>query len=151
MNRNLSARSSSSESPVSHFVDRIIVAKLLHHLYVASHDDREKAKEIAILKALGPPTGRSWRTFMSEGMIIGGIGRRRGSLKLRCRALHGLAWSGLRLDPDVYYVDRLPMRREPGGPTQPSQVATLTICTLAVTLPAKQAAQRDPSTASCYE
>ena len=34
----------------------------------------EKAKEIAILKALGATDGAILRTFMIEGMIIGGIG-----------------------------------------------------------------------------
>ena len=36
----------------------------------------EKGKEIAILKALGATDGAILRTFMIEGIIIGGIGTR---------------------------------------------------------------------------
>jgi len=44
---------------------------------------------------------------MTEGMIIGAIGTavRSGHGVAMCT---GLAWFGLRLDPDVYYIDRLP-------------------------------------------
>jgi lipoprotein-releasing system permease protein len=69
----------------------------------------EKGKEIAILKALGASDGAILRTFMTEGIIIGAIGtvlRRRDRVS---RCAPGLAWFGLRLDPDVYYIDRLPI------------------------------------------
>ena len=68
----------------------------------------EKSKEIAILKALGATDGAILRTFMTEGMIIGGIGTILG-VSTGLALCTGLSWFGLRLDPDVYYIDRLPI------------------------------------------
>ncbi len=48
----------------------------------------EKAKEIAILKALGATDGAILRTFMTEGIIIGGIGTRARRVDGR-RPVHG--------------------------------------------------------------
>jgi lipoprotein-releasing system permease protein len=68
----------------------------------------EKSKEIAILKALGATDRGILRIFMAEGMIIGSIGTVFGVTTGLALTL-GLKWFGLRLDPDVYYVDRLPI------------------------------------------
>ena len=68
----------------------------------------EKGKEIAILKALGASDGAILRIFMLEGMIIGGIGTVFG-VGTAFAACTGLSWFGVRLDPEVYYIDRLPI------------------------------------------
>ncbi len=68
----------------------------------------EKSKEIAILKAVGASDGAILRIFMAEGMLIGGIGTIFGVLTGLASCL-GLLWFGVRLDPEVYYVDRLPI------------------------------------------
>src|SRR6185437_16055342 len=68
----------------------------------------EKAKEIAILKAIGATDGAIMRTFMTEGMIIGGIGTALG-VSTGAALCTGLSWFGFRIDPDVYYIDRLPI------------------------------------------
>ena len=109
----------------------------------------EKAKEIAILKALGATDGAILRTFMTEGIIIGGIGTVLG-VSTGLALCTGLAWFGLRLDPDVYYIDRLPINvsaLDYGIVT----LAALTICTIATLFPAKQASQLRPVDGLRYE
>jgi lipoprotein-releasing system permease protein len=68
----------------------------------------EKSKEIAILKAVGATDGAILRIFMTEGLIIGGTGTVFGVLTgfVGC---FGLQKFGVRLDPAVYYVERLPI------------------------------------------
>jgi lipoprotein-releasing system permease protein len=68
----------------------------------------EKSKEIAILKSLGASDGAIMRLFMVEGVIIGAIGTVFGVVSGWALA-KGLQSSGVRLSPDVYYVDRLPI------------------------------------------
>ncbi|MEZ4370454.1 MAG: ABC transporter permease [Polyangiaceae bacterium] len=68
----------------------------------------EKSKEIAILKAAGASDRSILRIFMTEGVIIGAIGTVFGTVTGAVTCV-GLKLSGTRLDPDVYYVDRLPI------------------------------------------
>jgi lipoprotein-releasing system permease protein len=72
----------------------------------------EKSKEIAILKATGASDVGILKIFMTEGLIIGGIGTVLGVVTGLVLCL-GLLWFGVRLDPDVYYVDRLPINVDP--------------------------------------
>ena len=109
----------------------------------------EKAKEIAILKALGATDGTIMRTFMTEGMIIGGIGTMVG-VSTGVAMCTGLAWFGLRLDPDVYYIDRLPINVSATDYAAVT-LAALTICTIATIFPAWQAAQMRPVDGLRYE
>ena len=68
----------------------------------------EKSKEIAIIKSLGASDNAVLRIFMAEGMIIGSIGTVFGVVTgwVMCEGLKGF---GVRLDPEVYYVDTLPI------------------------------------------
>jgi lipoprotein-releasing system permease protein len=109
----------------------------------------EKAKEIAILKALGATDGLILRTFMTEGVIIGGMGTVIG-VATGLALCTGLAWFGLRLDPDVYYIDRLPIDVN-GWDYGVVTIAALTICTVATLFPARQASQLRPVDGLRYE
>jgi lipoprotein-releasing system permease protein len=109
----------------------------------------EKSKEIAILKALGATDGAILRTFMTEGIIIGGIGTVLG-VSTGVAMCTGLAWFGLRLDPDVYYIDRLPINVSAWDYAAVT-LAALTICTIATIFPAKQAASLRPVDGLRYE
>jgi lipoprotein-releasing system permease protein len=109
----------------------------------------EKAKEIAILKALGATDGAILRTFMTEGVIIGAIGTLLG-VSTGLALCTGLAWFGLRLDPDVYYIDRLPIDVN-GWDYGAVAIAALTICTVATLFPAKQASKLRPVDGLRYE
>ena len=110
----------------------------------------EKAKEIAILKALGATDGAILRTFMTEGDHHR---RHRHDPRRvdRAGALHrprrGSACGSI---PDVYYIDRLPINvsaLDYGIVT----LAALTICTLATIFPARQASQLRPVDGLRYE
>jgi lipoprotein-releasing system permease protein len=68
----------------------------------------EKSKEIAVLKSLGASDRAILGVFMLEGVMIGSIGTIIGIATGLSMAL-GLKWFGLRLDPEVYYIDRLPV------------------------------------------
>ena len=109
----------------------------------------EKGKEIAILKALGASDGSIRRTFMFEGVIIGAIGTVFG-VTTSLGICIGLKWFGLRLDPDVYYIDRLPINVDPIDFLIVA-VAALSICTLATVYPAKAASQLRPVDGLRYE
>jgi lipoprotein-releasing system permease protein len=102
----------------------------------------EKGKEIAILKALGATNGAIMRTFMLEGIIIGGIGTVFG-VGWALAQCTGLATFGVRLDPDVYYIDRLPVNVNLSDYGLVA-LAAMVICTLATIYPAKTAAELSP-------
>ena len=102
----------------------------------------EKGKEIAILKAIGASDGAILRTFIIEGMVIGGIGTVFGVVT-GLAVCTGLSWFGLRLDPEVYYIDRLPISVNPGDFLTVA-LAALTICTLSTLYPAYAASRLRP-------
>jgi lipoprotein-releasing system permease protein len=89
----------------------------------------EKSKEIAILKATGASDVSILKVFMTEGLIIGGIGTVLGVVTGLVLCL-GLLWFGVRLDPDVYYVDRLPIN------VDPIDYLVVAMCSLGITIAA---------------
>ena len=79
----------------------------------------EKAREVAILKSMGARDGAILRVFFAEGLYIGaaraGAGPgARASAAACCSSRYGLP-----LDPDVYYIQKLPVvmrgQRDRGG------------------------------------
>jgi len=109
----------------------------------------EKSKEIAILKAIGAPDRSILATFMLEGIIIGGIGTVFG-VATGLVLCTDLSWFGLRLDPDVYYIDRLPINVS-GIDFLSVTLSALTICTLATIFPSWAASQLRPVDGLRYE
>jgi lipoprotein-releasing system permease protein len=109
----------------------------------------EKGKEIAILKALGASDGAILRTFLLEGVIIGAIGTVFGVANGLAVVL-GLKWFGLRLDPDVYYIDRLPISVN-GWNFATVSLTALGICTIMTILPAYAASLVRPVDGLRYE
>jgi lipoprotein-releasing system permease protein len=109
----------------------------------------EKSKEIAILKSLGASDTSILKIFMSEGMMIGAIGTFFG-VATGYAAIKGLTWFGLRLDPDVYYVDRLPISAD-GTDFVLVALAALVITTLATIYPAVAASRLRPVDGIRYE
>ncbi len=89
----------------------------------------EKSKEIAILKATGASDLEILKVFMTEGLLIGGIGTVLGVVTGLVLCL-GLLWFGVRLDPDVYYVDRLPIN------VDPIDYLVVALCSLGITIAA---------------
>jgi lipoprotein-releasing system permease protein len=109
----------------------------------------EKSKEIAILKAIGAADHSILRTFMLEGVIIGGIGTIYG-VATGLVLCTDLSWFGLRLDPEVYYIDRLPINVS-GLDFLMVTASALTICTLATIFPSYAASQLRPVDGLRYE
>lgn len=109
----------------------------------------EKSKDIAILKALGASDQGILRIFMTEGIMIGGIGTVFG-VALGLTGTLCLRWFGVRLDPDVYYVDRLPINVDPVDFTLVA-VSALVITTLATFYPALAASKLRPVDGIRYE
>jgi lipoprotein-releasing system permease protein len=109
----------------------------------------EKGKEIAILKALGASDGAIMRIFMLEGVIIGGIGTVFG-VSTAFAACTGLARFGVRLDPEVYYIDRLPVTVN-GSDYALVAIAAFLICTIATIYPALAASKLSPVDGLRYE
>ncbi len=109
----------------------------------------EKSKEIAIIKSLGASDGTILRIFMLEGLMIGGVGTLFGVIT-GWVAAEGLKRFGVKLDPEVYYVDRLPIE------VNPADYALVAFCALVITVlatigPARQAAQLRPVDGIRYE
>lgn len=109
----------------------------------------EKGKEIAILKALGASDLAILRVFMVEGMIIGGIGTMFG-VAVGYATCYGLSWFGVRIDPDVYYIDRLPIAVN-GIDFFSVTVAALVICAVSTLYPARAASKLLPVDGLRYE
>jgi lipoprotein-releasing system permease protein len=109
----------------------------------------EKSKEIAVMKSLGASDNAILRVFMTEGMMIGGIGTVLGVATGLSAAL-GLKWFGVRLDPEVYYIDRLPVSVDW---TEYLIVALSAFCitTLSTLLPATAASKLRPVDGIRYE
>jgi lipoprotein-releasing system permease protein len=109
----------------------------------------EKASEIAVIKALGATDTSVLGVFMLEGMLIGAVGTVLGVSIALALAL-GLSWTGVRLDPEVYYIDRLPVNIDAGDYALVG-IAALVICTIATIYPAVNAAQVRPVDGLRYE
>ena len=109
----------------------------------------EKGKEIAILKALGASDGDILRTFMTEGIVIGGIGTAFG-MAWGLAQCAGLGAFGLRLPPEVYYIDRLPVHVS-GWEFLGVAVSAMIICTAATIYPAYVASKLRPVDGLRYE
>lgn len=109
----------------------------------------EKGKEIAIMKALGASDATIRAIFMTEGIIIGAIGTTFG-VGVGMAMTLGLKWFGVRLDPDVYYIDRLPVATNAVDYVMVASAAML-ICTLATIYPAGAASKLRPVDGLRYE
>jgi ABC-type lipoprotein release transport system permease subunit len=70
---------------------------------------REKQGDIAILKAMGASNRQISSVFLSQGMILGGLGILAG-LVLSAIVLVVLAHAGFPLDPEVYFVSAVPVK-----------------------------------------
>lgn len=102
-----------------------------------------KTREIGILQAMGLEPAGIGRIFLAQGGIIGIVGTSIG-LVLGLAVAWVVDTSGLiRLDPAVYFIDRLPIR------TDPLDIGIIVVTALALAIvatihPARQAAALSP-------
>ncbi|HDZ62657.1 MAG TPA: lipoprotein-releasing ABC transporter permease subunit [Nitrospirae bacterium] len=110
----------------------------------------EKAREIAVIKAMGAAKGGIMLIFMAHGLIIGVIGTAIGlaSGYVLCRLLQ--TYQFIDLPPDVYYLSYLPVRVSMVEFIVVASTAVM-ISFIATIYPSWQAAKMDPVEALRYE
>jgi lipoprotein-releasing system permease protein len=109
----------------------------------------EKGREIAILKSMGARSGAIVRIFVAEGLYIGVLGLVLG-LVLGIGGSLFLARYGLPLDPDVYYIQKLPVVMR-GTEIAALGLAALALSCLATVYPALLASRMRPVDGLRYE
>ena len=110
----------------------------------------DKTREIGILRAMGLSTHAIRRIFIFQGAVIGvvgtGLGLFLGLLVARTVDRGEL----IRLDPSVYFIDRLPILVDPSD-VGIIVLASITVAVLATLHPAWRAARLDPVEAIRHE
>ncbi len=103
----------------------------------------EKRKEVATLKAMGAREGSIMKLFVLEGLIIGGIGAFYGSAAgfLFCELIKKF---GVGLDPQVYYITRLPVVIQPASFVAVAGIAMLLVF-VATLYPARRGGSISPA------
>jgi lipoprotein-releasing system permease protein len=102
----------------------------------------EKTREIAVLKSMGAGLPSVMKIFVIEGMIIGAVGTFFG-LVLGYGTCLLVGDVGIPLDPEVYYIDNLPVRIDPSQWVM-VVVMSLALAFLATIYPATKAARLRP-------
>jgi lipoprotein-releasing system permease protein len=103
----------------------------------------DKTKEIGILRAMGMPAASIRRIFLAQGIMIGVVGTALG-LALGLAAAYALDTLKLiPLNPEVYFIDHLPVARQPLD-IAVTVVASLLIAATATIYPALQASRLLP-------
>ena len=103
----------------------------------------EKGRQIALLKTLGASNFGVMQLFAIQGLMIGLIGTLLGVLTGLLGCWAGKRF-GLPLNPDVYYIDRLPIHVDPES-VAAAALAGIGISILATLYPALLAARVRPS------
>lgn len=103
---------------------------------------RKKRPEIATLKSMGADNPSIYRVFVIEGLYIGTIGMLLG-LGVGMMLCLFLKYFGLRLDPEIYYISKLPVQID-FAEIAAICAACLGISFAATVYPAWQAAQLHP-------
>ncbi len=103
----------------------------------------EKSKEIALLKTLGASDIGVMRVFVMQGFFIGLCGTLAGLAEGLLICLACQRW-GFPINPDVYYIDKLPIQIEPLS-VAAIAAAGLVISAVATLYPALVAARLRPA------
>ena len=101
----------------------------------------EKAREIAVLKALGASGGRVVRIFLLIGAVIGGIGSASG-VTLGVATCLAIETFGIPL-PQEYYINKLPVDLD-WSEVAVVGLAGFLVCIIATVYPAREAAALKP-------
>jgi lipoprotein-releasing system permease protein len=110
----------------------------------------DKTREIGILKAMGMTSNAIRRIFLVQGVVIGIVGTGLGLLLGLGSAILVDRLELIRLDPSVYFIDRLPVSIDPVDVAL-VVVASLAIAAIATLYPARQAARLFPIEAIRHE
>jgi lipoprotein-releasing system permease protein len=110
---------------------------------------QEKGREVAVLKAMGTSDRAIVGIFVLEGALIGVFGSLIG-LALGYAACFAAENFGVRLNPEVYYIDRLPVHIDPAEFLAVGLSAVL-VCLLVTIYPAQLASRLRPVDALRFE
>ncbi|MDH3728174.1 MAG: ABC transporter permease, partial [Myxococcales bacterium] len=110
---------------------------------------QEKRREVGILKAMGASARGVIRIFVLEGLLIGAAGGLLG-LGLGFIMTFAAEHFGIRMNPEVYYIDKLPVTLDPAEFALVG-AATVMVCLAATLFPAYQASRVRPVDALRYD
>ena len=103
----------------------------------------DKTKEIGILRAMGMPAASIRRIFLVQGTLIGVVGTTLGLLLGLLTAVVLDKYKLIKLDPQVYFIDHLPVART-ALDIGLTVAASLVIAAVATVYPAIQASKLFP-------
>jgi lipoprotein-releasing system permease protein len=103
----------------------------------------DKTREIGILRAMGMPAASIRRIFLVQGTLIGVVGTTLGLFVGLSTALALDKFKLIKLDPQVYFIDHLPVDRAPFD-IGVTVAASLLIAAIATIYPAIQASRLLP-------
>jgi lipoprotein-releasing system permease protein len=110
---------------------------------------QEKGREVAVLKAMGAADRAIVSIFVLEGTMIGVLGSLLG-LGLGYAVCFAAEHFGIRLNPEVYYIDKLPVHIDPTEFLTVG-VAAIFVSLLVTIYPAQLASRLRPVDALRYE
>jgi lipoprotein-releasing system permease protein len=110
---------------------------------------QEKGREVAVLKAMGAGDRAIVSVFVLEGTLIGVFGSLLG-LALGYVMCFAMEHFGVRLNPEVYYIDRLPVHTD-ASEFLAVGLAAILVCLIVTIYPAQLASRLRPVDALRYE
>jgi lipoprotein-releasing system permease protein len=111
---------------------------------------KDKTREIGILKAMGMRARVVRRIFLMQGLVIGAVGTLIGTTLGVAAGFTIDHWHLIALDPQVYFIDHLPVRIDPLEVVF-IVLASVAIAVLATWYPSAQAAKLFPVEAIRHE
>lgn len=121
----------------------IIIVAMVNMISALTMMVTDKTKEISIMKAMGSRRRAMGKTFLYVGVCIALIGTLMG-IALGLLTAFLLTKYGYALDPDVYFVDHLPIQVSPMGIVFIAGGAFM-VCSLAAIVPAIRASGLAPA------